>query len=151
MDTLFNATELTARSAAAKIGRQSTFTAGLAETICERIATGESLRNVCRSAHMPSKSTVSLWLRNSREFSDQYARACEFRADAIADEIIEIADNCTDPQKARVQIDARKWYAAKIAPKKYGDRITHAGDPENPVQVVTAIRVTYVRPGAAAQ
>ena len=45
-------------------------------------------------------------------------------ADHYADEIIEIADKTTDPQKARVQIDSRKWIASKLKPKKYGDRQT---------------------------
>ncbi len=38
-------------------------------------------------------------------------------------EIITIADSCTDPHKTKVQIDARKWYTSKLAPKKYGDKI----------------------------
>jgi hypothetical protein len=50
-------------------------------------------------------------------------RAREERADLVADEIITIADTETDPQKARNRIDARKWWAARVNPKKYGDKL----------------------------
>jgi membrane protein implicated in regulation of membrane protease activity len=30
-------------------------------------------------------------------------------------------------QRSRVRIDARKWKASKLAPKKYGEKIQHAG------------------------
>jgi hypothetical protein len=42
----------------------------------------------------------------------------------MADEIVEIADNATpqDAHVARLKVDARKWVAAKLLPKKYGDR-----------------------------
>jgi len=44
----------------------------------------------------------------------------------FAEEIIEIADNVeaesASVAKAKLQIDARKWAASKIAPKKYGDK-----------------------------
>jgi hypothetical protein len=51
-----------------------------------------------------------------------YARAREERADMIADEVITIADTDPDPQRARVRIDARKWWAAKVNPRKYADK-----------------------------
>ena len=39
------------------------------------------------------------------------------------DEIIDIADTEIDPQRARNRIDARRWYASKMKPDKFGDRI----------------------------
>lgn len=50
-------------------------------------------------------------------------RARVLRVESLAQEVIEIADTEEDPQKARNMIDARKWYASKIAPKTYGDRV----------------------------
>lgn len=52
-----------------------------------------------------------------------YAYAQQVRAEILADEVIEIADEEQDSQKARNRIDARKWYASKMQPQKYGDRI----------------------------
>ena len=36
-------------------------------------------------------------------------------------------------QRSRVRIDARKWLLSKLAPKKYGDKLEFAGDPNNPI------------------
>lgn len=55
------------------------------------------------------------------------ARAREEQADGFADEIIDIADSVApetgEVAKAKLQIDARKWKAAKLAPKKYGEKL----------------------------
>lgn len=53
----------------------------------------------------------------------RYARAQQMRGELLVDEIIDIADTEPDPQAARNRIDARKWYASKMMPQKYGDRI----------------------------
>lgn len=83
---------------------------------------------------MPERSTVYLWLLKHKEFSDMYARAKEDSADVDADDIKEIADDLTeDPQSRRVRIDARKWIASKLKPKKYGDKLELAGDPNAPL------------------
>ena len=64
------------------------------------------------------------WQRAGSFRSDTHAR--EQQADLYADEIIKIADDCTPTHeeiaKARVRIDARKWKAARLAPKKYGEK-----------------------------
>ena len=106
-------------------GRPSSYTQEIADTICTRIAEGESLRTICVSDDIPSITSVRRWLADEKRdgFRLQYACAREEQADFYADAIIEIADTEEDPQKARVRIDARKWYAGKLKPKKYGERI----------------------------
>ena len=52
-----------------------------------------------------------------------YARATELRADNLADEALQIADNEPDAAKARNQIQVRQWLASKLYAKRYGDRI----------------------------
>src|SRR5262245_61007462 len=49
---------------------------------------------------------------------------------AASEEILELSDKIEDDnpvkvQRARLQVDSRKWLAARMAPKKYGDRINH--------------------------
>lgn len=123
-----------------RMGRPSEFTQAIADTICERIAEGESLRAICLDDDMPNKATVFRWLAADKAFSDQYARAREAQADALADEIVYIADTPQIGQVSvskatglevteadmiahrRLQVDARKWMAGKLAPKKYGDK-----------------------------
>lgn len=112
-------------------------------TICERIAKGESLRAICETEGMPAASTVCGWLAEDAAFAEQYARAREAQADYYADEIVAIADEppnlvpTTDDkgevvevaldgaaiQRQRLRIDARKWVASKLKPKKYGEKV----------------------------
>jgi phosphoribosylaminoimidazole-succinocarboxamide synthase len=116
--------------------------------ICEQIAQGKSLREICKADGMPAPSTVCLWLSEDDKLAEQYAHAREQQADLYADEIIEIADTAKneDAQVARLRVDARKWKASKLAPKRYGDKmdLNHGGtlkiegvrrtiyDPRNP-------------------
>lgn len=112
------------------VGRPSIYTNELADEICERIASGESLRRICSDEHMPVERTVYLWLNESSEFFHKYTRARERQADCYLDEMIEIADNTQDAgsnvrvQVARLRIDTRKIVIEKLAPKKYGTQRT---------------------------
>lgn len=151
------------------MGRPSEFTQETADIICERIADGESLRSICADEDLPNKATVFRWLNAYKEFSDQYARAREEQAETLADEIVGIADeectfikggkgqddgeevevafDATAVARNRLRIDARKWVAAKLKPKKYGDKVTqeHTGADGGPVQIEKIERVV-IRP-----
>ena len=112
-----------------KLGRPSSYSEELAEDICERLANGESLRAICSEEGWPSTTTVKRWLRAREDFRAQYALAREEQAEALFDEIVDIADKAGNSEgltvdMARVRIDARKWVAGKLAPKKYGDKTT---------------------------
>lgn len=99
------------------------------EIICIGLASGRSLKNILETEPgMPARQTVYQWLMNDSGFSDNYTRAREAQADYYADEIADIADTESDPNKARVRIDARKWAAGKLKPKVYGDRLQLDGD-----------------------
>lgn len=110
-------------TATVKTGRSSAYSEEVAGTICMEIMAGKSLRLVCAMEGMPAASTVYSWLRQYPSFVEQYTHAREVQADILSDEIIEIADSETDPNRARVMIDTRKWLASKLRPKKYGDRM----------------------------
>lgn len=105
-----------------KHGRPTKFTQELADTICERIANGETLRSICRDIKF-APSTVIEWTWNNRDFSEQYTRARLKQADAYADMILDEAFNSLDPQIGRLRVDALKWVASKLAPKRYGDKV----------------------------
>lgn len=82
-----------------------------------------------------------------KDFAEHYARARDDQGDSLFDEITDIADEKPDGSmdvqafnsRQRLRIDARKWAASKLKPKKYGDRIdlNHGGQSGNPVQVLT--------------
>jgi len=113
--------------------------------ICDQIAEGRSLRSILKDSDMPASSTVFKALAADRGFAERYARAREVQADALFDEILDIADeskndtfvdadgNISTNQevvaRSRIRIDARKWMAGKLRPKVYGDKLdlNHSG------------------------
>ncbi|WP_426238157.1 terminase small subunit protein [Pararhizobium sp. DWP1-1-3] len=126
------------------MGRPTSFKQATADRICERIADGESLKAICIDDAMPSKSSVFKWLSERKEFSDKYARAREAQADALFDDILTIADDGQNDwmerknddgenlgwrengeaiRRSQLRIDARKWMAGKLKPKKYGEKL----------------------------
>ena len=128
----------TAKPSKRPAANQVRFSADIADDICQRLAEGESLLQICRLPGYPRRATVMRWLLNDDPaydaFRDSYARAREMQAEVLADETIDIADGTKRVRKshvaiesARLRIDARKWLAAKLRPKKYGDKITHDG------------------------
>jgi hypothetical protein len=72
---------------------------------------------------------------------DARLKAREAQADKLFWQIIEIADDAgrdyvttsdgkrivdhENIQRSRLRVDARKWAAARLAPRKYGDRVEH--------------------------
>ena len=122
------------------MGRPSTYSDDVAATICQRLACGESLRAICLGDDMPDRTTVYDWLFRMPEFAIQYTRAREEQAETMADDIVAIADeryndydidndgnvrvNNEAIQRSKLRVEARKWVAAKLKPKKYGDKIT---------------------------
>jgi hypothetical protein len=124
------------------MGRPTDYSPDITVLICERLGLGESLREICRDEAMPDKSTVMRWLSRHQEFRDQYACAREAQADYYAEEIIEIADDGSNDWmerkrgeetvevenhevigRSRLRVDTRKWLMARMAPKKYGDKL----------------------------
>lgn len=106
------------------------------EIIIREIALGKGLVNIIKEHGLPSYTMVYNWLNDKHPdydsiFFDKYTRAREDQADFYADEIIEIADTENDSAKAKVRIDARKWKASKLKPKKYGDRIVNENENKN--------------------
>lgn len=129
-------------------GRPSDYTEEEADRICAWIAEGRSLRSYCRLEHR-GLDTVYRWLREQREFRERYARAHDDRADSLADEIVDIADEAAsgsmeEIQAARLRVDARKWVAAKLKPTKWGDY--QADTAKTNITFNIGIRTTHSQP-----
>lgn len=136
-------------------GRPAKYTDKIAAEICRRISSGESLRAVTASEGMPNMATVIRWLADERyaDFRARYTHARDVQADLLAEEILQIADDGRNDTyidedgqrrtdwdvvaRSKLRIDARKWYASKVAPKKYGDKLTqeHTGADGGPLQI----------------
>lgn len=131
-------------------GRPTIHTPELADELCRRLMTGQSLRAVCLADDMPHRDTVLRWIHDDNAgFYGQYSRACATRAEVQRDEILDIADEAprsivlewTDHrEKAKrvpvlvsldqnelrhreLRIKARQWDMARQAPKRYGDKV----------------------------
>ena len=132
---------------AANIGRPSDYLVEVADDICSLLASGESLNSICKRKGFPSRNTVYRWLREYKDFRDNYARATDDRAESIFEEMLEIADGVeaetASIAKARLQIDARKWILGKMNPKKYSDKqqVEHTGPNGGDINVTITRRV----------
>lgn len=136
------------------MARPSIYSQELADKICDGIANGWSMRTICDKEDMPALSSIFLWLRTYKEFSEQYARACEERTEAhnellldLGDEATELAQN-VDPkasgavvQAVKLKADNLKWVMSKMKPKKYGDKIDMTTNGKDlPTPLLHAIR-----------
>lgn len=125
------------------MSRPSIYSEVTADALLERLATGESLAAVCRDDAMPGLRTVMRWAVENESFGTEYARAREAQAEFMDDLILTTAEKAgEDPQAARVKVDAYKWRAAKLAPKRYGDKIdvTSGGEPVALDETAAAVR-----------
>ena len=152
-------------------GRPTLYTEELAAKILDEISSGKSLRSVCKAEGMPHESTVRLWKLEDREgFSTRYARALELQADAIFDEALEIADTqqivlktktfadgkteTTDGdmvERSKLRVETRKWFLARLLPKRYGELSRHevTGANGGPLEIALADRLKEARERAS--
>ena len=98
---------------------------------------------------MPSVNAIYVALANDEEFRKRIARAREAAQEAEIDRTIDLADSATPEtvNMVKLQIWARQWRAAKLAPKRYGDKTQTeiTGAEGAPLQIT----VNYVRPKAS--
>ena len=113
-------------------GRPLTYKPDVALEICRRLATGETLKGICRDEGMPHESTVRGWaVADVDGFATLFARARECQAHALADAALDEAQRAEDPQLGRLAFDARKWFVGKSLPKVYGDKVQTEGPGPN--------------------
>lgn len=86
------------------------------------LAGGKSLRASCVERNFSMHVFYDL-LNSNPDIRERYARARTAQAHLLAEECVEIADTDIDPNRARVRVDARKWFASKVLPKVYGDKL----------------------------
>ena len=129
-----------------------------------KIADGSSARQAIIESEI-NNSTFFEWLQKdtSKQYAESYTRACEIRAEKLTDEILQIADEANADiigvdektgkpivngeaiNRSRLKVDARKWLAGKLAPKKYGDKIDVTSKGES-IQAPSVVNVKIVEP-----
>ena len=142
-------------------GRPSSYDPVIAADICATISIkSDSLRAICDSDdRFPDVNTFYRWMLSHEELRELYAHAKDSQLQILADEIQPIADTpqmgeiitmrgeerevkmCDMLEHRKLRIEARKWLLAKLAPKKYGDRVQneHSGPDGGAIQIVSTV------------
>jgi hypothetical protein len=145
------------------MGCATSFTQDLANTICDYLMDGKSLRQIEKIDGMPSARTVYRWLAEpgNAAFRQQYTCAREAQADIMGEDMLDIADDESNDfmtitkgdtsyvvenkewtSRSKLRVDARKWLMSKLAPKKYGD--SKQVDVTSKGERITGFRITDV-------
>ncbi len=121
------------------MGRPEMYTPELGTLLCERMIEVGSLSEACdKDARLPERHVVYAWCVRHPDFDAEFARARERLMDRWSDDIITIADDPDiEPNVARVRCDNRRWLMSKLAWRRYGDKLVHSGDAENPIVVLS--------------
>lgn len=142
------------------------YTLELAERICNRMANGESLSQICKDPAMPAWVTIFHWINDPRPKYDQFREMFERAQISLiyyyVYEMVDIADNSTndymdrelsdgrivrelDPEnvnRSRMRVDIRKWLASKLIPHKFGDKVEAFNNTTVNVAVATPVTMT---------
>lgn len=122
------------------------------------IATGASLPAALRQLPEPRPS---LWwckmaVRSDPDLAERYRAAQELRADALADEIVALADEPMPAglqgteasawvQQMRLRVEARKWTASRLFPRQWGDRVEVGVDVSAQISIASALEAANAR------
>lgn len=123
---------------------QTKRTPAVEQRIIEGLCDGVPLRELCRQDGMPSWRTVYDWIAADPDLAARIAHARELGFDAIAEDILDIADDGTNDwverkrqdgsvdividsehvQRSKLRIETRLKLLAKWSPAKYGEKQT---------------------------
>ena len=125
------------------MAQDTTYLDATGDQIIERMADGESLREICKDPSMPSLRTVLGWVKTNSEFGAAYAVAQDVRAEHLFGQLLEIADDGRNDflerlgddgttigwrengeaiRRSQLRVDSRKWVLSKLQPKRFGER-----------------------------
>jgi hypothetical protein len=125
------------------------------DPILAQIAQGHSLSTVLAQPGSPSYSWCKAQLRQDAALQARYHEAQQDRADLLADQLVALADSAPPEHldgpgrhawvaQLRIQVDARKWTAAKLRPKVYSDRLDVELGPQK-ISILGALEAAQAR------
>lgn len=108
--------------------------AEIIQSVLDGMYAQESTSEMCRRAGI-SLSLFFKWVNEDPDVGEQYVRAREARADAVFEQLDEIGEEAAMAESAvqvaglRLKADNLKWKLARMAPKKYGEKLQteHSG------------------------
>lgn len=132
------------------------------DILCEFLAEGGSLRDFCVFLDVPYTS-VYVWVDGSAERKTKYHYAMKLRAETLADKIQAVANdtskdlmedgdgrkmfNRAATERAKIQIDALKWTAAKLDPTRYCERLQQVVTGQDGGAVETSLTIKFEKVG----
>jgi hypothetical protein len=106
--------------------------ADIRDELLVRVAEGESVFTVCQDDHMPARCTLYKWMREDAQFLQEYEAALRQRADKYVEMIAELSAHMQqraamgasneEVTALKAHINSLQWIAARLDPKKYGDK-----------------------------
>ncbi len=104
--------------------RPTIYEEGILQRVCDELTEGLSIKQICEPIDMPRWQEVYLEMQRNEDVRIAIAQAREAQQEVTADDIVEMADLATpeDHNVVKLRIWARQWRAAKLAPKKYGEK-----------------------------
>lgn len=138
----------------------------LTDRICFLIeSNSKGIKQICReNPDIPHPDTIFQWIAHNKVFSERYSEAKQKQVTSHIEETYEIADdisrdfmeahdgsqriNTECVARSKIRIELRKWHAARLAPKVYGDRMyqeTTNVDAENLIKTVADLQAEIDR------
>lgn len=122
--------------------RETSYTEEKGDAVCNIISCSSlSVKRICEQVGVDYTS-FKRELQTNEALRTKYARAKQDQADHLVEEIIEISDDGTNDymtivkgdteyniedkevtNRSKLRVDARKWAASKLFPKKYGEKL----------------------------
>ena len=136
--------------------KRNEYSEEIAKEICEEISsTPKGLNELCReNPHWPDRRDIYRWALNYPSFYAMYARAKFLQVEwLVEDAIIRAKDGAEDTyidekgkkkcntewvQRSRLVIDTIKWYASKLAPRIYGERLQISNEDDSQINIQKA-------------
>ena len=111
---------------------------------------GLGIRTICKNFDVPNINIIYDWILHDNLFNDCYIRAKQIQADVLVEKALELCEEILKESREKevsyqtlkavdMLVNTRKWYAAKLAPKLYGNRIIEERTTEKPIQSVKLV------------
>ena len=125
-------------------GPMTTYTPEKGIDICQRIAAGQTLRQIANVKGMPYVDTIRNWVLAFSDFREMYSAARIQQSHALFDEVIDHSHGMIDTaaredgriykdRESAVAIRALQWAAGRLNPGTYGEHI--------PASVATSVSI----------
>ncbi|MDF0521522.1 hypothetical protein P0R31_30190 [Bradyrhizobium yuanmingense] len=148
--------------------RPTEYSPEVVDAICDQMVNGKGLLKICADENMPGRTTIYRWLATNPEFRKRFAEAREALMDFYAEQILNVAfdesgdvildqkdgktsavANHAKVQRDRLKVDSLKWTAARLFPKRYGDKMELLGQNVQEGESVNKIELVGVQAGGA--